>query len=220
MNRKIEPARLGLLIGVFLIFLFGCWFWNVSILDLPLVGDQASHLLQALSLANGLDLRFDANDLADWRLLDWPDNPNGLFFQQYSGGFAFAKPYGYSLYLAPFVLLLGGEFGPLVANASLLAILSVLCFSITRQSYSASLSILLALCFVFASNIYFYAFVIHPELFLATLVALFTLIIQKSMAKGSDFYAVLLAVLAAFLLAEAFSSTRVKSPTEHDESRA
>src|SRR5690606_35608134 len=62
--------------------------------DRPVVGDQASNVMQMLSVAHdGNDLSYDELDLARWRALFWSDNPHGLYFQRFGDGWAFAKPY-------------------------------------------------------------------------------------------------------------------------------
>ena len=63
--------------------------------------------MQALSIANDFDLKYEKKDGKYWKELNWTEHPADLFFQSYSGGYAFAKPYGYSLFLAAFIFLFG-----------------------------------------------------------------------------------------------------------------
>jgi hypothetical protein len=71
-------------------------------------GDQTSHMYLALSVAyDSHTLNFDRRDSVRWAELNWTPQPFVLFFQRYSGGWAASKPYGYPVYLAPFIAALG-----------------------------------------------------------------------------------------------------------------
>lgn len=151
--------------------------WHLARFDFRtnrLVGDQASFLLQSLSLAYaGHDLRFDDADLARWREVGWTRHPHGLFFRVNHAGLAFAKPYGYSLALAPFVRVFGAVRGVPVANG-LLLLAALAASALTLSSRRAGWVIpVLLVGFYFAAPTYFYAFVIHPEIFYVTLAAVF-----------------------------------------------
>ena len=93
--------------------------------DEPLAGDTSAHLMQALSLAyDSHSLNFDGRDLANWKELGWAAEPVGMFFQRYDGDrYGVAKPYGYSLFLAPFIAVFGPVHGVAVGNTILLAAL-------------------------------------------------------------------------------------------------
>ena len=62
--------------------------------DGPIVGDQAAHLLQAMSIAEEANLSFAASDIENWQEVGWGPAPRGVFYQEYEHGYAFAKPYG------------------------------------------------------------------------------------------------------------------------------
>lgn len=169
----------------------------------PVVGDQASHLLQALSLAyDGHSLEFDAQDIQRFREADWRPDPAGLFFQQYDGGYAFAKPYGYSLYLAPFIAVLGAVPGVAVANVVLILLLAAGMILVLRTRFRGSAVPLTVTAFLFASYAYMYGYVVHTELFLATLVfAIFATALQARRA-GRMRWALTCVALAAFAVTE------------------
>lgn len=86
--------------------------------ELQVSGDQAAFTLNALSIADG-NLSYDRADYEAWLDLDWEVNPRGLFMQRNDEGWAFAKPYGYSVLLAPFVDWFGAD-GISYVNAGLL----------------------------------------------------------------------------------------------------
>jgi 4-amino-4-deoxy-L-arabinose transferase-like glycosyltransferase len=143
----------------------------------PLAGDTASHLMQAVSVSQGDHrLGFDAQDLERWKSLDWTDQPVGMFYQRYDdGAYGLAKPYGYSVFAAPFIALLGPVRGVAVANAVLLGMLVVISIFLLRTRFGGPAVPIGVAAFYLASYAYLYAYWTHSELFLAlvTLVALF-----------------------------------------------
>jgi hypothetical protein len=156
--------------------------------DTQLRADEASFVLQALSLAyDGPNLSFDHKDIERWRALDWAPTsgdglgirepsrlqPIGLFFKRYQGeGWAFAKPYGYSLYLMPFTGPVGAGAGVSLANTALLLVLVGLSIAMLRLRYRGPEVPLLVAALLLASYARFYAYVPHSELFLATVVGI------------------------------------------------
>lgn len=151
----------------------------------PLVGDQASYLLQALSLAHDFDLKFTDEDLARWSAMGWAPRPNGLLFKTFSGGPAFAKPYLYSAFLAPFVGLLGSRWGVGLADATIFAWLVFVSLKIARRWFDEATAALVVAAVLFASNVYFYVFVIHPDLFHTALTATFCLLALSDAVNAS-----------------------------------
>ena len=138
--------------------------------DATLVGDQASQLMQAVSLAHGGNLSYDAADLAHyddatWRVRYRP--PAGLLFQRDGDGWAFAKPYGYSLVVAPFLRVLGPTRGIAVANTLLLLAVLAVCIALLRLRLEGPAVPLTALAIVLVSNVVPYAYVLYVELFTA-----------------------------------------------------
>ncbi len=142
--------------------------------DEPLAGDTSAHLMQALSLAyDSHSFNFDGRDLANWKELGWAAEPVGMFFQRYDGDrYGVAKPYGYSLFLAPFIGVLGPVRGVAVANATLLAALMLISFLLLRTRFRGPVVPLTVGALFLASYAYMYAFWIHTELFLALVVLL------------------------------------------------
>jgi hypothetical protein len=139
--------------------------------DEPIAGDTGGHLMQALSLAyDSHSLNFDATDVQRWKELTWAQEPVGMFFQRYDGDrYGVAKPYGYSLYLSPFIAVLGPVHGVAVGNTLLLAAMMLITILLLRTRYDGPVVPLLTGAFYLASYVYMYAFWVHSELFLALL---------------------------------------------------
>jgi 4-amino-4-deoxy-L-arabinose transferase-like glycosyltransferase len=140
--------------------------------DPPPVGDQTSHVAQALSLAyDSHTLNFDQQDLTRWQSIGWLDQPYAVLFQRYDGDrWAFAKPYGYSLYLAPFIAAFGVPSGVAIGNTLLLLLVLGLVITAARIAYRGPAVPLIAAATVLAAYTYMYAYVVLTELFLASLV--------------------------------------------------
>jgi hypothetical protein len=143
--------------------------------DATLVGDQASQLMQAVSLARGGDLSYDAADLRHYADATWRERyrpPAGLLFQRDGDGWAFAKPYGYSLVVAPFLRALGPSRGVAVANTVLLLAVLAVCIALLRLRLDGPAVPLTAAALVLVSNVVPYAYVLYVELFTALVVGL------------------------------------------------
>lgn len=171
----------------------------------PIVGDQASHLFQALSLAYDFDLKYDAGDMARWKAIGWKQTPVGLLYQTYSGGAAFAKPYIYSAVLAPFIRLGGVRLGVPLLNSAVFALLIFVSLKMALLSFDRTVAPLLVAAFFLASNTYFYVFVIHPDLFHALLTACFCYAALLHFRSSSNRLVCLMAVLLAICISEKFS---------------
>jgi 4-amino-4-deoxy-L-arabinose transferase-like glycosyltransferase len=133
--------------------------------------DQASFVLQALSLVHTHDLSYTATDFNWWRSFGWSPEPLGLFFQAHGHSWAFAKPYGYSVWLAPFMWVFGDVRGIAVANASLLIVFGVVCYCLIRLRFRGVVVPVLLGSFLFASVAAFNAFNAVADLFEALLIA-------------------------------------------------
>ncbi len=171
----------------------------------PLLGDQSSHLMQGISLANGANLTFDESDYEAWVDLGWDEYPRGLYIQQRGdGSWAFAKPYGYSVWLAPFLAALPAPLSVNVANALLFLTFVGLSAAIVATRYSGPVVPIATGAFAVASFPVFYAFTTHPDLFLATASALFCLLALRALEREQVRFplAVGAAVAGAFLVAE------------------
>ncbi|HRC85488.1 MAG TPA: hypothetical protein PK413_07765 [Thermoanaerobaculia bacterium] len=130
-----------------------------------LVGDEATYLMQAESLAFDFDLRYERRDFDRFRQ-HWGRLPEGLILQSPDRGahFTFGKPASYSLYLAPFVRISPTR-GPSVANALLLAA-AALCSAFTLRHTVGRAAPLWVAVFVFASVAFTQVFWAHMDLFL------------------------------------------------------
>ncbi len=135
------------------------------------MGDEATYLMQAESLAWDADVGYSLGDYR--RFVDhWGRKPQGLILQSGDDGahVIYGKPFFYALYLAPFVRLSPAR-GPFVANALLLA-LACLAAARTLARRVGPLAPLWVAAFVFASVTFAHTFWAHPDLFLMCLTAL------------------------------------------------
>lgn len=170
----------------------------------PLVGDASSHTLQALSLAyDSHTLNFDSRDLQRWQALGWEPQPRGLFFQRYDGDrWAGAKPYGYSAYLALFIIAFGPVPGIAIGNSMLLIMLIGVSIAILRTRFRGPAVPLAIAAFYLASYAYFYAYINHTELFLALLTLITFGAVLRYRDTGRTLWAVAAFALMAFGVAE------------------
>jgi hypothetical protein len=135
-----------------------------------LVGDEATYLMQAESLAWDFDLSYEREDY-DRFLRHWQRQPEGLILLRTPDHpTTFGKPTLYSLYLAPFLRLAPVRGGP-VANALLLALAALASALVLHKRLGSSAPLLVAAA-VFASVTFAHVFWIHADLFLACLTAL------------------------------------------------
>ncbi len=136
-----------------------------------LVGDEATYLMQAQSLAFDGDLHYDAGDYRRFVGL-WHTPPEGLILQSDDDGatISFGKPSFYAIAIAPFVRLAPVR-GPFVANALLLALAGVAAALALRRRIGPAAPLWVA-AFLFASVTFAYVFWAHADLFLMVLAAL------------------------------------------------
>lgn len=136
-----------------------------------LVGDEATYLMQAESLAWDGDLLYARGDYDRFVALHGAQ-PEGLILQSGDGGrhISFGKPFFYALYVAPFVRL-APTHGPLVANALLLALAALLAARTLRRPMDASAPLWVAFA-IFGSVAFAYVFWVHSDLFLLSLTAI------------------------------------------------
>jgi hypothetical protein len=136
-----------------------------------LVGDEATYLMQAESLAWDLDLRYSRADY-DRFVAHWGKAPDGLILQSGDGGktLTYGKPLFYSLAIAPLVRLSPTRGAPLT-NALLLALAAVAAALALGRRVGEAAPLWLAV-FVFASVAFGHVFWAHSDLFLMDLVAL------------------------------------------------
>lgn len=171
--------------------------------DRPVFGDQASFILQAQSLAHDdHNLSYDAADFERFRDLGWADQPLGLFFQRNDHGWAFAKPYGYSVWLVPFIRVLGPGRGVAAANLVLLGIVGLLGALALRLRFRGAVVPIVLGAFLFGSYLFFYGYHLYTELFLAALVGgAFLALVKGTLGRNPVLVGAGL-VVAAFLVVE------------------
>jgi hypothetical protein len=139
-----------------------------------LVGDEATYLMQAESLAFDFDLVYTAADYERF-VRHWGRAPEGVILQKGTGSDAlvYGKPFFYAAWAAPFTRLSPTR-GPFVANALLLALaalVSARALSGRSGGLGAAAPLWVAV-FVFASVTFAHVFWAHMDLFLACCTAL------------------------------------------------
>jgi len=136
-----------------------------------LVGDEATYMMAAQSLAWDHDLRYEKADYR--RFLDeWHVAPEGLILQSPDGGktLVYGKPAAYPAFVAPF-LRLSPRRGPWIANAVLL-IAAALATALALRRRLGPATPLWVAAWIFASVSFAYVFWAHADLFLACVSAL------------------------------------------------
>lgn len=167
MKATLPWAVLGLLLAALLLAAA-----TLDRRDWPdLVGDEATYLMQAQSLAWDFDLRYTRQDF-DRFVAQWGRKPDGLILQGTDGGrtLVYGKPSAYPIFIAPFVRLSPTR-GAAVANALLLALASVAAGRALQRRIGDSAPLWVA-AWVFASVAFAYVFWVHSDLFLMCLAAL------------------------------------------------
>jgi hypothetical protein len=196
------PGRLLRVVAAFAVVGFVVMLVSISVIpvDREVEGDEASYVFSALSLLDG-DLSYDARDQERWDELGWNDPPLGLFLQSHGDGWAGAKPIGYSIVLAPFLLVFGLQ-GIAVSGAVLLMGYAACWYFSSRLRWSREVSALVAVTAALASYAWFYAFAAHADLFFACLVGFVTYgLLRASLHRHAVWWAVACAS-AGLLLTE------------------
>lgn len=134
-----------------------------------MVGDEATYLMQAQSLAWDFDLRYTRQDFDRFKA-QWIVPPDGLILQRHGDSLVYGKPSSYPLFIAPF-LRLSPTRGPAIANALLLALAAILTAR-TLQRRIGPWAPLWVATWIFASVAFVYLFWAHSDLFLMSLVAI------------------------------------------------
>jgi len=134
------------------------------------VGDEATYLMQAQSVAWDLDLTYTRADY-DRFVATWGQAPEGLVLQSGNGGetITYGKPAFYSFALAPFVRL-APKRGHAVANATLLALAALLAAAALAHSIGPWAPLWVS-AFIFGSVSFSYVWWAHADLFLMCLSA-------------------------------------------------
>lgn len=171
--------------------------------ETQVIGDQSSFVLQALSLAqDGHNLSYDQRDIDAWTALEWDRDPAGIFYQANDDGYAFAKPYGASIVYAAGAAVAGPRWGfPLAAVTMLLGSVGIT-IALLRLRLRGVLVPAITFAYVFASNLWWHAFVIMTELFLVCVVGSCLYAFLRGRRDHDIRWITLGAALAAFLLTE------------------
>jgi hypothetical protein len=136
-----------------------------------LLGDEATYLMEAQSLAWDFDIRYTRTDY-DRFVAQWGKKPDGLILQSADGGktLVYGKPAGYPLFLAPFERVSPIR-GAAVANALILGVAAIVAGRALQRRIGSVAPVWVA-AWVFASVTFAYVFWIHSDLFLMCLVAI------------------------------------------------
>ncbi len=186
MSEKGARATLGLAVAAMLL--------AAASVDLPALvehrfwSDGATYYAMALSLAEDVDLRYEARDVLRVRR-EFGSGPEGIFLKRSSGGLAFrpgfpwlrrigadepriyyAKAFAYPVAIAPFVRLFGSD-GMLVGNAFFLGLALVCCYAMARGRATPAAALALAAAVLFGCVTPIYAFWLQPEVFNLALLA-------------------------------------------------
>jgi len=147
-----------------------------------LVGDEATYLMQAQSLAWDHDLRYSRQDY-DRFVAQWGTRPEGLILQSRDGGrtLTYSKPASYAAWIAPF-LRLSPVRGPAIANALLLAFAAIAAARALARRIGPAAPLWVS-AWIFASVAFAYVFWAHADLFQMCL-ALLALALAYGAAEG------------------------------------
>ncbi|MBZ0115331.1 MAG: hypothetical protein K8J08_22950 [Thermoanaerobaculia bacterium] len=150
-----------------------------------LVGDEATYLMQAQSLAFDGDLRYEKHDHERF-VAQWGFAPEGLILQSGDGGetITFGKPASYSLAIAPFVRWAPRR-GAAIGNAFYLALAALGAAASLRRRLGPMAPVWVAV-FVFASVTFGHVFWVHADLFLMCLVALALALVYGESDEPTD----------------------------------
>ena len=198
-HQHVRRAALGLILVICSIQIVRIG--SADFRDGPVIGDQATHVMQAISIASEGNLSFDSGDVERFAELKW-GAPQGLFYQQYEHGYAFAKPYGYSLYAAPLVKVFGPVRGMALANALLVTVLLAAVTAILRHGFEPLVSVFVAAVFTFTTAAYMYGYVQQADLFLAVIAVALTLLAVRYHASERVPYLVAAAVVLGFAMSD------------------
>lgn len=136
-----------------------------------LVGDEATYLMQAQSLAWDFDLLYSRRDF-DRFVAQRGVNPDGLILQSADSGrtLTYSKPASYAAWIAPF-LRLSPTRGAAIANALLLILAAGLAARTLSRRLGPAAPLWVA-AWIFASVAFAYVFWVHSDLFLMCLTAI------------------------------------------------
>ncbi|HVR96143.1 MAG TPA: hypothetical protein VMW27_05985 [Thermoanaerobaculia bacterium] len=136
-----------------------------------IVGDEATYLMQAQSLAWDFDLRYSRQDYERF-VAQWGRKPEGLILQSPDGGTTlfYGKPSAYPLFIAPFVRLSPTR-GAAIANALFLALAAAIATRSLERRIGPAAALWVAV-WIFGSVAFIYVFWAHSDLFQMCLAAI------------------------------------------------
>jgi hypothetical protein len=135
-----------------------------------LVGDEATYLMAAESLAFDGDYRYTAGDFERFRQR-WKVEPEGLILQRgRDGALFYGKPVLWPAYAAPFVTVFGRQ-GPFIANAFALS-LAALCAALALTTRTGPWAPTWIAAHLFGTVVFAWVFWAHSDLLSMALVAL------------------------------------------------
>lgn len=149
-----------------------------------LVGDEATYLMQAQSLAWDHDLRYSRRDY-DRFVEQWGTRPEGLILQSGDAGrtLTYSKPASYAAWIAPF-LRLSPMRGAAVGNALLLAFAALVAARTLEKRLGFAAPVWIA-AWIFASVSFAYVFWAHSDLFLMSLTILALALAYGAPSEGT-----------------------------------
>lgn len=148
--------------------------------------DQATHIMQSISLAFSKDFQYDLGDLEKYYDQGWNEPPRGIFLNEDNGKYYYSKPFIYSLFSAPFVILLG-SIGPLVWNAfCLVGIYIILYLNNLKDNDNLLFKNIILVSFIIFSPYLIWLIVIHPDIHISFLV-MAALYLSKIAVQKNDF---------------------------------
>jgi len=152
--------------------------------------DMSTHLMGAISLAYDFDFKYTKNDFDRFKKITPYSYPDGLFLKiNEKGVFYYAKPIGYAAVAAPFVRLFGFK-GPFILNAVLFIWMIAISTLWLSRTINILFSSIVAAGFFIGSAFYPFIFVIHPDIFYATMLFTAVYFLQQYRIHRLALYAI------------------------------
>lgn len=173
-------------------------FWALTLAtpkaERVLYSDQATHVMIAASVWNDIDLKYSLEDLHRFRE-HYPKEtgPRGLFLKQgVSDDLFYAKPYIYGMIAAPFYAVFGVD-GFVIFNVICLVLIGSVVGLVLSGVVGTGWGLFASLAFVLPSAFLPWVFVVHPDLFIAALLAVGSyLLLNDKTSRGWQIVAALI----------------------------